>query len=384
MKWDISSLYARLRLTEMEAQVLEVEEAENGLSVEKRAKCIAFRVLVDREVNKGALKNTLLQLWQLEGISLPEGAAQPQMNLPVSNPDLPQTGIDLISGETVVEDIGKDPCADIQEMDSGGDAQPSGSELMDSGQSKNWKKRARSSPGPAGHQAMEEDGYEPNSWSSKGQEVEGSEGLGSLGQIVRFSCLMVMAKFPFLVAWWCIFVSPAWLLLAVDTKLEHIITRLAEEVAQKHSAVAGDLIVRPSGDHFRFQKSRLVLVLIHIILFQNSFEIAVFFWMLVLFGFDSCIMGQVGYIVPRLVIGYSTLPPYAIVAQMGSSFNIAIFDDHIKVSAAGGGRVGGSNQVVRQDSLVAVRSVEMVGKEDAESALYQGKALEIQPATTLP
>ncbi|CAI9770975.1 unnamed protein product [Fraxinus pennsylvanica] len=267
MEWDISSLYARLRLTEKEAQVLEVEEAENGLSVEKRAKCIAFKVLVDREVNKGALKNTLLQLWQLEGkgvikevgrntfllelvrvsdkkrimagrpwsfdksllclhdcenvnnlkeiafneevfwvqchdlpfagmtqktgcalgerlgkvlvvdtdssgvylgaflrikkdqgaaigegieqqygpwlratrkhyagISLPEGAAQPQLNLPVSNPDLPQTGIDLISGETVVEDIGKDPCADIQEMDSCGDAQPSGSELMDLGQ----------------------------------------------------------------------------------------------------------------------------------------------------------------------------------------------------------------------------------------------------------
>ncbi|CAI9786901.1 unnamed protein product [Fraxinus pennsylvanica] len=109
------------------------------------------------------------------GISLPEGAAQPRLNLHISNPDLSQTGIDLISGETVVEDIGKDPCADIQEMDSCGDAQPSGSELMDLGQSKNWKKRARSSPGLAGHQVMEVDGCEPNSWSLKGQEVEGSE-----------------------------------------------------------------------------------------------------------------------------------------------------------------------------------------------------------------
>ncbi|XP_022849198.1 MLO-like protein 1 [Olea europaea var. sylvestris] len=197
---------------------------------------------------------------------------------------------------------------------------------------------------------------------------------------------------------------PLILLLAVGTKLEHIITQLAEEVAQKHSAVAGDLIVRPSDDHFWFQKPRLVLILIHVILFQNSFEIAVFFWMLVLFGFDSCIMGQVGYIVPRLVIGvfvqflcsYSTLPLYAIVTQMGSSFNVAIFEDHIKaslvgwaqkakknrglrkVSAVGGGSGGGSNQVVRQDS--PERSVEMLEKEDVESAMYQGKAREIQPA----
>ncbi|KAL2470067.1 MLO-like protein 1 [Abeliophyllum distichum] len=169
------------------------------------------------------------------------------------------------------------------------------------------------------------------------------------------------------------------LLLAVGTKLEHIITQLAEEVAQKHSAVEGDLIVRPSDVHFWFQKPRLVLVLIHIILFQNSFEFAVFFWMLIIFGFDSCIMGQVGYIVPRLFIGvfvqflcsYSTLPLYAIVSQMGSSFNKAIFDDRIKAGLVEWAQkakknkglrkvsegVGGSNRVVHQDS--SLRSVEI-------------------------
>ncbi|KAL2487698.1 MLO-like protein 1 [Forsythia ovata] len=186
---------------------------------------------------------------------------------------------------------------------------------------------------------------------------------------------------------------PLILLLSVGTKLEHIITQLAEEVAQKHSAVAGDLIVRPSDDHFWFQKPRLVLVLIHIILFQNSFEIAVFFWMLVLFGFDSCIMGQVGFIVPRLVIGvfvqflcsYSTLPLYAIVAQMGSSFNKAIFEDRIQAGLVGWAQkakknkglrkssegVGDSNQVVHQDT--PLRSVEMTQKDQ-----------EIRPAMTLP
>ncbi|CAA0838740.1 MLO-like protein 1 [Striga hermonthica] len=108
-----------------------------------------------------------------------------------------------------------------------------------------------------------------------------------------------------------------------------------KEVAQRRTAVTGDLVVNPSDDHFWFHRPRLVLVLIHVILFQNVFEIAIFFWMLVMFGFDSCIMGKIGFIVPRLVIGYSTLPLYAIVAQMGSSFNSAIFEDHIQESLAG-------------------------------------------------
>lgn len=68
------------------------------------------------------------------------------------------------------------------------------------------------------------------------------------------------------------------LLLAVATKLEHVITQLANEVAEKHAAVQGDLIVKPSDDHFWFRRPKLVLLLIHVILFQNAFEIAVFFW----------------------------------------------------------------------------------------------------------
>lgn len=79
-----------------------------------------------------------------------------------------------------------------------------------------------------------------------------------------------------------LYLSPIWqLLLAVGTKLEHIIFELAHEVAQRHVAVQGELLVKPSDHHFWFNKPRLVLVLIHIILFQNAFEIAVFFWMLV-------------------------------------------------------------------------------------------------------
>lgn len=71
------------------------------------------------------------------------------------------------------------------------------------------------------------------------------------------------------------------LLLAVGTKLEHIITQLAHEVAEKHSAIEGDLVVTPSDDLFWFHRPKIVLFLIHFILFQNAFEIAFFFWVLV-------------------------------------------------------------------------------------------------------
>ncbi|KAF3791739.1 hypothetical protein EJ110_NYTH13644 [Nymphaea thermarum] len=133
------------------------------------------------------------------------------------------------------------------------------------------------------------------------------------------------------------------LLLAVGTKLEHIITQLAKEVAEKHTAIEGDLVVQPSDDHFWFGKPRVVLYLIHFILFQNAFEIAFFFWLWVTYGFDSCIMGKVSYVIPRLIFGviiqvlcsFSTLPLYAIVTQMGSSFKKMIFDEHVQENLAG-------------------------------------------------
>jgi len=71
------------------------------------------------------------------------------------------------------------------------------------------------------------------------------------------------------------------LLLALGTKLEHVISQLAQDVAEKHSAIQGDLVVKPSDEHFWFKQPKIVLYLIHFILFQNAFEIAFFFWILV-------------------------------------------------------------------------------------------------------
>jgi len=75
--------------------------------------------------------------------------------------------------------------------------------------------------------------------------------------------------------------APLILLLVVGSKMEHIITELAVEVVQKHTAIEGDVVVAPSDDFFWFHRPKLVLLLIHIVLFQNAFEIAFFFWLLV-------------------------------------------------------------------------------------------------------
>ncbi|KAL3752911.1 hypothetical protein ACJRO7_000324 [Eucalyptus globulus] len=154
---------------------------------------------------------------------------------------------------------------------------------------------------------------------------------------------------------WISFI-PLTLLLAVGTKLEHVITRLAQDVAQRHIAVAGDLVVKPSDDHFWFHRPRLILILIHIILFQNSFELAFLLFIWIRYKFKSCLMHEVHFIVPRLVIGvfvqllcsYSTLPLYAIVTQMGTSFKKAIFDEHIQQGLVGWAQKAKNNNNLRK------------------------------------
>ncbi|XP_078154400.1 MLO-like protein 13 isoform X2 [Carex rostrata] len=119
---------------------------------------------------------------------------------------------------------------------------------------------------------------------------------------------------------------PLILLVIVGAKLEHIITKIAQEAAEGNSnerGIPADPHVRPSDDHFWFGEPAIVLYLIHFIIFQNSFEIAFFFWILTTYGFDSCIMESIQYFIPRLVMGvliqvlcsYSTLPLYTLVTQ---------------------------------------------------------------------
>ncbi|KAH1066641.1 hypothetical protein J1N35_031628 [Gossypium stocksii] len=129
---------------------------------------------------------------------------------------------------------------------------------------------------------------------------------------------------------------PVVLLLIVGTKLEHIIIRLAQEMSEMKER--GETAqVKPSDEHFWFKNPNIVFFLIHFILFQNAFELAFFFWILCTYGFHSCIMEKLGYIITRLIMGvivqvlcsYITLPLYVLVTQMGSCFKEGIFKEHI-------------------------------------------------------
>ncbi|MBA0653947.1 hypothetical protein Goklo_021045 [Gossypium klotzschianum] len=102
------------------------------------------------------------------------------------------------------------------------------------------------------------------------------------------------------------------LLLAVGTKLEHVITKLAHEVAEKHVAVEGELVVKPSNEHF---------------------------WVFI-----------------QVLCSYSTLPLYAIVAQMGSMFNKAIFEDHVQASLLGWAKKVKKKNALKQATELATKS----------------------------
>ncbi|KAF0935361.1 hypothetical protein E2562_032052 [Oryza meyeriana var. granulata] len=133
---------------------------------------------------------------------------------------------------------------------------------------------------------------------------------------------------------------PLVLLLIVGTKLELISTRLAQEAADCPDGATGNPWTKPCKEHFWFRKPRIVLHLIHFILFQNSFEMGFFFWVLATYGFDSCIMENKSYALPRLAIGivvqvlcsYSTLPLYAIVTHMGGDIKLQAFGETVHVS----------------------------------------------------
>ncbi|VVA97928.1 unnamed protein product [Arabis nemorensis] len=135
---------------------------------------------------------------------------------------------------------------------------------------------------------------------------------------------------------------PLILLLMVGAKLENIISSLALDVSEKRSREE-EAVITPSDELFWFHRPGIVLQLIHFILFQNSFEIAFFFWILFTYGIRSCIMEKLGFLIPRLIMGvlvqvlcsYSTLPLYALVTQMGTKFKKGIFDDVVQSTIEG-------------------------------------------------
>ncbi|TYJ13146.1 hypothetical protein E1A91_A10G031900v1 [Gossypium mustelinum] len=130
---------------------------------------------------------------------------------------------------------------------------------------------------------------------------------------------------------------PLLMLLVVGTQLQGIITRMCLDSHNRSQVVRGTFLVRPSDDFFWFGWPKLLLHLMHFILFQNSFQLAFFTWTWYEFGLTSCFHRSTKDIVIRVVMGvlvhilcgYVTLPLYALVTQMGTSMKKAVFPENV-------------------------------------------------------
>ncbi|KAL7610040.1 hypothetical protein Lser_V15G12184 [Lactuca serriola] len=157
---------------------------------------------------------------------------------------------------------------------------------------------------------------------------------------------------------------PLVVILAVGTKLQAILTKMALEITERHAVVQGIPLVQASDKYFWFSKPHLILHLIHFALFQNAFQITYFFWIWYEYKISSCFHANIKLVILKLVIGvgvlilcsYITLPLYALVSQMGSNMKKSIFDEQTskalmnwRMAAVkkkrGGGSTGGNSPI---------------------------------------
>ncbi|EOA26798.1 hypothetical protein CARUB_v10022893mg [Capsella rubella] len=130
---------------------------------------------------------------------------------------------------------------------------------------------------------------------------------------------------------------PLLVILVVGAKLQMIISKLGLRIQDKGDVVKGAPVVEPGDDLFWFGRPRLILFLIHLVLFTNAFQLAFFVWSTYEFTLRNCFHHKNEDIAIRITMGvliqvicsYITLPLYALVTQMGTSMRPTIFNDRV-------------------------------------------------------
>ncbi|CAN6481542.1 unnamed protein product [Victoria cruziana] len=144
--------------------------------------------------------------------------------------------------------------------------------------------------------------------------------------------LLVNVKELYALLW--VTLLPLVVLVAVGTKLQAIIARMALEIQDKHAVIQGTPLVQLSNNYFWFGKPELVLSLVHFTMFQSSFQITYFFWIWYEGALNKCykVLPLIGSVVFAFLLlflcSYITLPLYALVTQMGSKMKKSVFDEH--------------------------------------------------------
>uniref|UniRef100_A0A1D1XKL5 MLO-like protein n=1 Tax=Anthurium amnicola TaxID=1678845 RepID=A0A1D1XKL5_9ARAE len=192
-------------------------------------------------------------------------------------------------------------------------------------------------------------------------------------------------------------IIPISLVLLVGAKLQHVIATLALESAGMNEYFPGSKI-KPRDELFWFKKPELLLLLIHFVLFQNSFELASFFWFWWQFGYDSCFIRNHWLLYTRLILGfagqflcsYSTLPLYALVTQMGSNYKAALIPRRIRETIHGWGKAARRRRRHRHaidDSTIRTETSTICSIEDDDQLLEDPSnshyvQIELQPTST--
>ncbi|EOA23810.1 hypothetical protein CARUB_v10017025mg [Capsella rubella] len=130
---------------------------------------------------------------------------------------------------------------------------------------------------------------------------------------------------------------PLIVVLVIGTKLEMIVAKMAVTIKEHNNVIRGSPVVEPNDKHFWFSNPRFLLSILHYTLFLNTFEMAFFVWITWQFGINSCYHDNREIIITRLVLAvtvlvlssYITLPLYALVTQMGSSYKKVILEEQL-------------------------------------------------------
>lgn len=187
--------------------------------------------------------------------------------------------------------------------------------------------------------------YDFHSYMIRSMEEEFQRIVGVSGPLWGFVVAFMLFNIKGSNLYFWIAIIPVTLVLLVGTKLQHVIATLALENAGLTEYPSG-VKLRPRDELFWFNKPELLLSLIHFILFQNSFELASFFWFWWQFGYNSCFLKNHLLVYFRLTLGfagqflcsYSTLPLYALVAQMGTNYKAALIPQRIRDTIKGWGK----------------------------------------------
>ncbi|XP_019091400.1 PREDICTED: MLO-like protein 11 [Camelina sativa] len=247
--------------------------------------------------------------------------------------------------------------------------------------------------------------YDFHSYMIRSMEEEFQKIVGVSGPLWGFVVAFMLFNIKGSNLYFWIATIPVTLVLLVGAKLQHVIATLALENAGLTEYPSG-VKLRPRDELFWFNKPELLLSLIHFILFQNSFELASFFWFWWQFGYSSCFLKNHYLVYFRLLLGfagqflcsYSTLPLYALVTQMGTNYKAALIPQRIRETIRGWGKatrkkrrhgIYGDDSTVRTETST-VASIEEYDhqvldvtetslQQQQQQQQQQGTELEMQP-----